>query len=227
MAQCKLDTRIYTYCILAQRKAVFACVGYSALLCTTAIGSETRFDLFSALCGFVFCSRSARGARAELHAPKAPKSKAEMEAEAAAEELMAKHREVNRSCRVRASSTVMPSVFPPRVAYGYEQMSACLQAVVTPPVIYFFILILRHWIKIKFKLVAFACIVCDLQARGASLVERHKVDPAKAKKAAGGKEGGKKTFSWSREEDFEQRRKFTPQVKLWLSVCGRHLVKAA
>lgn len=39
-------------------------------------------------------SRSARGARAELHAPKAPKSKAEMEAEAAAEELMAKHREV-------------------------------------------------------------------------------------------------------------------------------------
>ena len=40
------------------------------------------------------CSRSARGARADLHAPKAPKSKAEMEAEAAAEELMAKHREV-------------------------------------------------------------------------------------------------------------------------------------
>lgn len=46
-----------------------------------------------------FCSRSARGARADLHAPKAPKSKAEMEAEAAAEELMAKHREVKRSRR--------------------------------------------------------------------------------------------------------------------------------
>ncbi|CAM9248132.1 unnamed protein product [Laminaria digitata] len=89
-----------------------------------------------------FQTRSARGARAELHAPKAPKSKAEMEAEAAAEELMAKHRE----------------------------------------------------------------------ARGASLVERHKVEPGKAKKAAGGKEGGKKTFSWSREEDFEQRKKFTPQM---------------
>ncbi|CAM9481279.1 unnamed protein product [Ectocarpus sp. 8 AP-2014] len=41
-----------------------------------------------------FQTRSARGARADLHAPKAPKSKAEMEAEAAAEELMAKHREV-------------------------------------------------------------------------------------------------------------------------------------
>lgn len=52
-----------------------------------------------------------------------------------------------------------------------------------------------------------------IQARGASLVERHKVEPGKAKKAAGGKEGGKKTFSWSREEDFEQRKKFTPQVK--------------
>lgn len=89
-----------------------------------------------------FQTRSARGARAELHAPKAPKSKAEMEAEAAAEELMAKHRE----------------------------------------------------------------------ARGASLVERHKVEPGKAKKAAGGKEGGKKTFTWSREEDFEQRKKFTPQM---------------
>lgn len=42
------------------------------------------------------CSRSARGARADLHAPKAPKSKAEMEAEAAAERLMAKHREVRK-----------------------------------------------------------------------------------------------------------------------------------
>lgn len=63
--------------------------------------------------------------------------------------------------------------------------------------------------------VAFACVVDrDLQARGASLVERHKVDPGKTKKAAaGGKEGGKKTFTWSREEDFEQRKKFTPQVK--------------
>eukprot|EP00903_Cladosiphon_okamuranus_P006209 g6104.t1 len=89
-----------------------------------------------------FQTRSARGARADLHSPKAPKSKAEMEAEAAAEELMAKHRE----------------------------------------------------------------------ARGASLVERHASDVIKAKKAAGGKNGGKKNFSWSREEDFEQRRKFTPQM---------------
>lgn len=56
------------------------------------------------------------------------------------------------------------------------------------------------------------------QARGASLVDRHKVDPSKTKKAAGGKEGGgKKTFSWSREEDFEQRKKFTPQVKTMTS----------
>ncbi|CAM9512923.1 unnamed protein product [Scytosiphon promiscuus] len=89
-----------------------------------------------------FQTRSARGARADLHAPKAPKSKAEMEAEAAAEELMAKHRE----------------------------------------------------------------------ARGASLVERHASDVTKAKKAAGGKDDRKKNFSWSREEDFEQRRKFTPQM---------------
>ncbi|CAM9732099.1 unnamed protein product [Pylaiella littoralis] len=89
-----------------------------------------------------FQTRSARGARADLHAPKAPKSKAEMEAEAAAERLMAKHRE----------------------------------------------------------------------ARGASLVERHASDVTKAKKAAGGKDGGKKSFSWSREEDFEQRRSFTPQM---------------
>ncbi|CBJ26574.1 expressed unknown protein [Ectocarpus siliculosus] len=89
-----------------------------------------------------FQTRSARGARADLHAPKAPKSKAEMEAEAAAEELMAKHRE----------------------------------------------------------------------ARGASLVERHASDVSKAKKAAGGGDGGKKSFSWSREEDFEQRKKFTPQM---------------
>ncbi|CAM9284777.1 unnamed protein product [Ectocarpus sp. 6 AP-2014] len=89
-----------------------------------------------------FQTRSARGARADLHAPKAPKSKAEMEAEAAAEELMAKHRE----------------------------------------------------------------------ARGASLVERHASDVSKAKKAAGGRDGGKKSFSWSREEDFEQRKKFTPQM---------------
>ncbi|CAM9730511.1 unnamed protein product, partial [Ectocarpus sp. 13 AM-2016] len=89
-----------------------------------------------------FQTRSARGARADLHAPKAPKSKAEMEAEAAAEELMAKHRE----------------------------------------------------------------------ARGASLVERHASDVSKAKKAAGGRDGGKKTFSWSREDDFEQRKKFTPQM---------------
>eukprot|EP00752_Nemacystus_decipiens_P012895 g11415.t1 len=89
-----------------------------------------------------FQTRSARGARADLHAPKAPKSKAEMEAEAAAEELMAKHRE----------------------------------------------------------------------ARGASLVERHASDVSKAKQAAGEKNGGKKNFSWSREEDFEQRRKFTPQM---------------
>lgn len=50
------------------------------------------------------------------------------------------------------------------------------------------------------------------QARGASLVDRHKVDGSKAKKAAAAKDGGKKTFSWSREEDFEQRRRFTPQV---------------
>lgn len=42
-------------------------------------------------------SRSARGARADLHAPRAPKSKAEMEAEAAAEELMSKHREVSNT----------------------------------------------------------------------------------------------------------------------------------
>lgn len=46
------------------------------------------------LSDWLCCSRSARGARADLHAPKAPKSKAEMEAEAAAEELLAKHREV-------------------------------------------------------------------------------------------------------------------------------------
>lgn len=51
------------------------------------------------------------------------------------------------------------------------------------------------------------------QARGASLVERHASDVTKAKKAAGRKEGGKKNFSWSREEDFEQRRSFTPQVR--------------
>lgn len=51
------------------------------------------------------------------------------------------------------------------------------------------------------------------QARGASLVERHASDVSKAKKAAGGKDGGKKNFSWSREEDFEQRRNFTPQVR--------------
>lgn len=49
--------------------------------------------LFVFLCCFLY-SRSARGARAELHAPKAPKSKAELAEEAAAEELMAKHREV-------------------------------------------------------------------------------------------------------------------------------------
>lgn len=60
--------------------------------------------------------------------------------------------------------------------------------------------------------VAFACVFHYPQARGASLVERYKAEPGKAKKAAGGKEGGKKTFSWSREEDFEQRKKFTPQV---------------
>lgn len=54
---------------------------------------------------------------------------------------------------------------------------------------------------------------CHLvQARGASLVERHRVDGDKAKKAAGTKDGGKKSFSWSREEDFEQRRRFTPQA---------------
>lgn len=65
-----------------------------------------------------------------------------------------------------------------------------------------------------FTTIAFACVVVrGLQARGASLVERHKVEPGKAKKAAGGKEGGKKTFTWSREEDFEQRKKFTPQVR--------------
>lgn len=52
-----------------------------------------------------------------------------------------------------------------------------------------------------------------IQARGASLVERHASDVTKAKKATGGKDGGKKNFSWSREEDFEQRRKFTPQVR--------------
>lgn len=89
-----------------------------------------------------FQTRSARGARAELHAPKAPKSKAELAEEAAAEELMAKHRE----------------------------------------------------------------------ARGATLVERHKMDGDKAKKAAGKKDGSKTSFSWSREEDFEQRRRFTPQM---------------
>lgn len=44
-------------------------------------------------------------------------------------------------------------------------------------------------------------------------MERHASDVAKTKKAAGGKDGGKKNFSWSREEDFEQRRKFTPQVR--------------
>lgn len=53
--------------------------------------------------------------------------------------------------------------------------------------------------------------VCS-QARGASLVERHRDDTSKAKKSAG-KAGEKKSFSWSREEDFEQRRQFTPQVK--------------
>lgn len=52
-----------------------------------------------------------------------------------------------------------------------------------------------------------------IKARGASLVERHASDVTKAKKATGGKNGGKKNFSWSREEDFEQRRKFTPQVR--------------
>lgn len=49
-------------------------------------------------------SRSARGARADLHAPKAPKSRAEMEAEAAAEELMAKHREVSPATDVQAAT---------------------------------------------------------------------------------------------------------------------------
>lgn len=39
-------------------------------------------------------SRSARGNRAASDIPAPPKSKAELEAEAAAEELMAKHREV-------------------------------------------------------------------------------------------------------------------------------------
>lgn len=64
-------------------------------------------------------------------------------------------------------------------------------------------------------------VVRYLQARGASLVDRHKVDPSKAKKAAGGKEGGgKKTFSWSREEDFEQRKKFTPQVNEVVGGCA-------
>lgn len=61
------------------------------------------------------------------------------------------------------------------------------------------------------------------QARGASLVERHATDVTKAKKAVGGKDGGKKTFSWSREEDFEQRRSFTPQVIFTASSSTRLL----
>lgn len=42
-------------------------------------------------------------------------------------------------------------------------------------------------------------------------MERHRIDASKAKKTAGGQDG-KKSFSWNREEDFEQRRRFTPQV---------------
>lgn len=61
---------------------------------------------FLGLRTYVLRSRSARGARADLHAPKAPKSKAEMEAEAAAEELMAKHREVLR-IRHGVNSTIV------------------------------------------------------------------------------------------------------------------------
>lgn len=38
------------------------------------------------------------------------------------------------------------------------------------------------------------------------------MDGDKAKKAAGKKDGSKTSFSWSREEDFEQRRRFTPQA---------------
>lgn len=67
------------------------------------------------------------------------------------------------------------------------------------------------------------CFLGVHQARGASLVERHASDVSKAKKAAGGKDGGKKNFSWSREEDFEQRRSFTPQVKCTFSSSKRLL----
>lgn len=48
-------------------------------------------------------------------------------------------------------------------------------------------------------------------------MERHASDIIKAKKAAGGRDGGKKNFSWSREEDFEQRKKFTPQVNCFVA----------
>lgn len=81
-----------------------------------ASGSKSRFGsvVFRLPLWLRFCSRSARGARAELHAPKAPKSKAEMEAEAAAEELMAKHREVKTGHAENGrGSTESPSFFFP------------------------------------------------------------------------------------------------------------------
>ena len=75
-------------------------------VCTSQVGSSrpsspsflpfvpSSRPLATLTCITCINSRSARGARADLHAPKAPKSLAELEAEAAAEELMAKHREV-------------------------------------------------------------------------------------------------------------------------------------
>ncbi|CAM9860396.1 unnamed protein product [Choristocarpus tenellus] len=54
--------------------------------------------------------------------------------------------------------------------------------------------------------------VLPSKARGASLVERHRADAAAAKKNEDGKAGKNKKWSWSREGDFEQRRRFTPQM---------------